>query len=136
MMTGEAPNFDSKDSSREDYTAEINFSGVDKYEGLTYIKTDVNDTAKTAEKFLSFRVDENVIVYVAYETMDTQYHSTIPDWLTSFTRQNGQIVAQYRYFNVYAKKFPKGDITLPGSDAGHNGVACNYFVMVEKQTAL
>jgi hypothetical protein len=133
MMAGEAPNFNSKDSSRDDYTEEINFSGLDKYKGLTYIKTDVNDTAKTAEKFLSFRVDEDVTVYVAYEAMDAQYHSTIPDWLTSFTRQDGQIVAQYRYFNIYTKKFPKGDITLPASDTGHNGVACNYFVMVEKQ---
>ena len=51
-------------------TEEINFSNVNKYEGLTYIKTDVNDTSKTAPDFLSFDIDEDATIYVAYEKLD------------------------------------------------------------------
>lgn len=133
MREGETPNFDSKDTVSLPYLEEINFSDVGKYQGLTYIKGDINDTSKTDAAFLKFSVDENVVVYVAYETLDQRLHSTIPAWLKDFTKQPGQIVAQYRYFNVYARKYPKGEIALPGADARRNGVATNYFVMIKKQ---
>ncbi len=132
MKTGEPPNFDSKDTVPPIWKDQINFSNLDKYAGLTFIEGDVNDTSKTAPAFLSFHVDENVIVYVGYETLDLHFQSTIPDWLQQFDKQKGQIVAQFKYYNVYAKKFPKGKITLAGADARRNKVGTNYFVMIKK----
>lgn len=132
MKTGEAPNFDSKDTVPPIWKDQINFSNLDKYAGLTYIRTDINDTSKTAPVFLSFHTDENVVVYVAYETLDLNLHSTIPAWLNGFEKQKGQVVAQFKYYDVYAKRFPKGNITLPGADARRNKVGTNYFVMIRR----
>ncbi|MEP6947722.1 MAG: putative Ig domain-containing protein [Ginsengibacter sp.] len=132
MMTGETPCFNSKDTSITTDMEEINFSAIDKYEGFTYIKTDVNDANKTGEDFLSFNIDENAIIYVAYEKLDNFMHSTIPPWLKEFKKEDGEIVAQYRYFDVYSKSFTKGKVILPAADAKSNNVGSNYFVMIKK----
>ncbi|RFZ94487.1 hypothetical protein D0C36_02760 [Mucilaginibacter conchicola] len=133
LMKGETPNFNSKDTSLSIYPEEISFSNLGNYEGLTYIKGDVNDTSRTEKDLLRFNVDEKVTVYVAYEVHDLKYHSTIPNWLKDFKKEPGQVVAQYRYFNVYARDYPKGTITLPGADARKNGVSTNYFVIIKKR---
>ena len=132
MAIGEAPNFNSSDSILTTDTDEINFSNIDKYGGLTYIQTDNNDAKKTTANFLSFHTDEDVTVYVAYEVLDNKFTSTIPAWLSTFKKEEGQIVAQYRYFNVYSKSFKKGKIVLPGADAKTNKVSTNYFVMLKR----
>ncbi|MEO8764017.1 MAG: putative Ig domain-containing protein [Ginsengibacter sp.] len=133
MMAGEPPCFNSKDAVLTTDTEEINFSGLDKYEGLTYIKTDINDANKTGDNFLSFEIDKAAIIYVAYEKLDNLKHSGIPEWLRSFKKEDGEIVSQYRYFNVYSKKFAKGKVTLPGADAKANSIGSNYFIMIKKQ---
>jgi poly(3-hydroxybutyrate) depolymerase len=132
MLTGETPCFNSKDTILSADTEEINFSNIDKYEGLTYIKTDINDAGKTGEDFLSFNIDENAVIYVAYEKLDNLKHSAIPVWLHAFKKEPGEIVAQYRYFNVYSKRFAKGKVILPAADAKTNNVGSNYFIMVKK----
>ena len=48
LVIGEMPNFDSKKARKSGWPEEINFSNLDKYAGLPYIKTDINDTAETA----------------------------------------------------------------------------------------
>ena len=109
---------------------EINFSEVSGYNNLTFIQGDSYDTAKVSN-YLSFRVDEPVIVYVAYERKDNLFKSDIPEWLKGFTKEKGkQIVAQYFYYDVYTKKFPKGIISLPDAYEKQNGVSTNYFVMI------
>jgi hypothetical protein len=86
------------------------------------------------EDLLSFTVDEDVTVYVAYETKDRLFRSTIPGWLKEFRKEDGgQIVAQYFYFDVYSKRFPAGRITLPGAATGQNNATRNYFVIVKRQ---
>jgi hypothetical protein len=45
---------------------------------------------------------------------------------------SGQIIAQYFYFDVYYKDFPKGNITIAGADEKRNNVSNNYFVLVSK----
>jgi predicted esterase len=132
MMPGETPCFNSKDTVLTDEIEEINFSNLDKYEKLTYIKTDINDANKTGDDFLSFNIDENAVIYVAYEKLDNLKHSTIPLWLQSFQKEDGEIVAQYRYFNVYSKSFAKGKVTLPAADARSSNVGSNYFIMIKK----
>jgi hypothetical protein len=133
LKAGEAPFFNSSDSILRTAREEINFSDVHQYAGLTFIQTDANDADQPGAGFLSFDIDEDAMVYVAYETLDSNFHSTIPAWLTTFTRQPGQIVAQYRYFNVYSKAFPKGRAVLPGADSKANGVGSNYFVFIKRK---
>ncbi|MBN1791260.1 MAG: hypothetical protein JW830_12230, partial [Bacteroidales bacterium] len=112
---------------------EVSFSKVGPYAGLTYISTSSEAADFAGDSILSFTVDENVKVYIAYEKLDLLYTSTIPQWLTAFARENGpQIEAQYHYFDVYSKSYPAGKISLPGADARNNNVIRNYFVMIRK----
>jgi beta-glucanase (GH16 family) len=132
MRNGETPNFSSNSTRKTTYTEEINFSNIGPFAGLPYIRTDINDTAATAADFLSFEIDEDAVIYVAYEKFDRQLHSTIPAWLKGWKKERGEIAAQYRYFNVYSKPFPRGKVILPGADAPRSGVVFNYFVMAKK----
>jgi hypothetical protein len=91
MMNGETPSFNSKDSVLNTDMEEVNFSRFDKYEGLTYIKTNINDANKTGDDFLSFDIDENAVIYVAYEKLDNLKHLTIPAWLKEFKKEDGEI---------------------------------------------
>ncbi len=126
MMLGEFPNTQAG--------SEVSFSNIGDYEGLTYIATSNLMANFTNENILSFHVDEEVNVYVAYEKLDNLYQSAIPEWLKDFEHLEGnQIVAQYHYFDVYKREYPKGIITLPGAAAEQHNVRRNYFVMVEKR---
>lgn len=116
---------------------EINFSETGSYEGLTYIKGNSTDTARTAENYLRFSTDENATIYIAYEKTDNLYNSTIPQWLTYYKKQPAaQIVAQYFYYDLYYKTFPKGEIILPGADEKRNKVNTNYFVIAAPLTPM
>jgi len=125
MRVGELPN--------EQAGTEVSFSEVGEFEGLTYISTSQDQANMAGNDILSFDADEDVMVYVAYEKMDNLFESTIPEWLKEYERvDKGQIVAQYHYFDVYGKSFPRGRISIPGADAGRNNIIRNYFVMIEK----
>ena len=133
MMLQETPNFNSKDTVLTTDLEEINFSNLAGYDGLTFIKTDINDADTSANNFLHFNIDEDAIIYIAYETLDSNFHSTIPSWLKDFKKEDGQIVAQYRYYDVYSKPFLKGNVSLPAANAKANGVSTGYFIMVRKK---
>lgn len=116
---------------------EISFTETGSYDGLTLIKIPAADTAHREENYLSFEADENVTVYVGYEKKDRLLRSGIPSWLSDFSNQpTPQLVAQYYYYDVYAKTFPKGKIILPGADERNNNASTGYFVMVKKATTL
>jgi hypothetical protein len=113
---------------------EITFSDVSRYDGFTLIQTDANDTINALPHYVEFDVDEDVTVFVAYEKLDRLLTSTVPDWLKAFRKEDSpQIVAQYFYYDVYSKDFPKGKIKLPDAMEKANGVNTNYFVMIRKQ---
>jgi hypothetical protein len=133
MMLHESPNFNSKDTALTTDLEEINFSNLAGYDGLTFIKTDINEVDTSINNFLNFNLDEDAMVYVAYETLDSNFHSTIPVWLEDFKKEPGQIVAQYRYYDVYSKSYRKGKVVLPSADAKANGVSTGYFVMIRKK---
>lgn len=117
-----------------DYGNETSFSFAGSYEGMTFIRPDHSNRDYTGDDALTFTVDEDVTVYIAYDIMDNLFTSTIPEWLSEWTKvSDEQIVAQYFYFAVYSKDFSAGTITLPGADATANGVRHGYFVMVKKQ---
>jgi len=126
MMPGELPNTQAG--------TEVSFSDIGYYEGLTYISTSQDAANLEADSLLSFTVDEDVTVYVAYERHDRLFTSTIPAWLKEYKKEGtGQITAQYHYFDVYSRNFPAGQIVLPGAAADKNNVLRNYFVMVRKK---
>ncbi len=116
---------------------EISISDVSKFGGLTFFPTQGSTSSSPAEDYLSFDIDEDATVYIAYETIGGATPSTIPQWLeTGFTKlSDPPVVAQYRYYNVYAKTFTKGRVTLSGPAAQDNGVPTGYFVMVKKSDA-
>jgi poly(3-hydroxybutyrate) depolymerase len=126
IMIGELPNTQTG--------SEVSFSEVGQYEGLTYIATSRDAANLDLPDLLAFTVDEDAIVYVAYERLDHLFASTIPEWLKDFKKEAGdQIVAQYHYFDVYSKRFQAGEIILPGAAAASHNVMWNYFIMVKKQ---
>jgi len=115
---------------------EINFSGSGIYNGYKFIQTYSSDQNNNTDNCISFNVDAPVTVYIAYPVRDNLFTSTIPSWLSGYTKENnGQITAQYFYYNVYTKDFPAGNIVVPGANAAINLVNTNYFVMVKKQSA-
>jgi hypothetical protein len=125
IKTGGLPNIQTN--------SEVSFSDVGIYRGFTYIMTSQYAANMDREDLLTFTVDENVIVYVAYESLNRQYSSSVPDWLKEFEKESGDpIVAQYRTFDIYSKPFPAGTITLPGADSQNHNVSRNYFLMVNK----
>jgi predicted esterase len=127
VRIGEMPHSDRNED-------EVTISQVGEYKGLTLIQTHANDTINATPYYMEFEVDEDVIVYVAYEKLDNLFTSTVPDWLKGYRKESGdQIVAQYFYYDVYSKEFPKGKITLPDAEEKKNGVNTNYFVMVRKR---
>ena len=129
VVYNETPNFEpEKDPSS--FIEEINFSNPNRYYGLTFIKTNLNDSTSAEEEYLTFDVDQDVEVLVGYEKLDYLNTSTIPDWLNEFKIARSEVVTQFRYFGVYSKDFEKGTISLPGGDKKGNNMAFNYFVMV------
>ena len=125
MRKGALPFFNRDDN-------EINFSEVGAYEGLTYIAGKNGDTTRSTANYLSFNTDEDAMIYVAYEKLDNLYSSTIPQWLKQFKKQpSTQIAAQYFYYDLYYKAFPKGKITLPAADEKGNGTNTSYFVLIK-----
>lgn len=133
VREGEALFFNSKDSVLSANPEEINFSEPGRWLGLTFIRTNENDANQAADNFLHFTIDEDALVFVAYEKIDKPSPSRVPAWLQYFTKENASIVAQYRYFDVYSKPFKKGTVVLPGAAANKNGIGSNYFIMVKKQ---
>ncbi len=126
MRIGELPN--------QQAGSEVSFSDIGPYGGVTFISTSQDQANLSGENILSFDVDADVIVYVAFEKLDNLYQSTIPEWLKEFEHlDREQIVAQYHYFEIYRKQFPKGRISLPGAEADRHNVLRNYFVMVKEQ---
>ncbi|MEP7277396.1 MAG: putative Ig domain-containing protein [Bacteroidota bacterium] len=130
MIYGETPNFNSRDTVFSTDTDELNFSGLGNFYGLSFIKTDPSDANNKDNDYLSFTIDQDAELLVAYEKTGKQFSSTIPSWLESFTKiDNAEIVNQYRYYGIYSKKLKKGTITLQGADAKNNKVQSNYFLM-------
>lgn len=125
-LKGEPPNYDKG-------LPEVTISNAGNYEGLTMINPPANDKSDTTNNYISFNVDDDVRVYIAYEKKDLLFTSTVPSWLGSFKEEQGEIVAQYRYFRVFGKSFPKGKVVLPGGDANKRNVDLNYFVLIKKE---
>lgn len=96
-----------------DYTHDLDL--VPEYLlGQTFIMTSNEDRTYAGEEFLSFETDQDVTVYVFFHSKI----NPVPAWLASFV-DTGDDVGSGRYaFDVYAKDFSAGTVTLGGNAGG------------------
>jgi len=85
----------------------------DFLKGAVYIKTANNDKKNMADPFLSFDVNTDVTVYVAFDN-----RVSTPFWLSDFS-DTGYDLRTDVWFSIYAKDFPAGSVTLGPN--GHSG---------------
>jgi hypothetical protein len=98
-------------------------------QGAAYIQTANDDKAATTAAFLSFEVNQPVIVYVAHDSRII----TKPAWLSTFTNtgQDLTLSGHADPFRLFAQSFPAGTITLGGNTSG--GGFSMYSVIVKPQ---
>jgi hypothetical protein len=103
-------------------------------EGATYIKTANDDKGRTDTSFLSFQVNQDVTIYVAYD----QRASSLPNWLRDWTNTGESITTTDTTFNLFAKGFAASSIVTLGGNmaAGAAGARSNYFVVVDAATSV
>lgn len=95
--------------------------------GATYIKTANDDKNRTDQDFLSFSVNHNVTVYVAYNATAT----SLPNWLSSWKNTNQTLGTTDRSLKLYSKELAQGTISLGGNlAAGASSAGSNYTVVV------
>ena len=81
-------------------------------QGSTYIKTANSDKSSSAVTFLSFDVNQDVIVYVAHDDAI----GTKPLWLTSvFTDTGDNIVTTDTTLSIFESNFLSGTVILGGN---------------------
>ena len=93
--------------------------------------TENADYANTSSVFISFQVDRNVEVYVAYDS-----GVSAPSWLNGFVNTNLQITtSDIRPMDLYKTDFSESDnpIELGGNRAGGGAGAFNYLVIVKER---
>ena len=86
------------------------------FEGLLWIKTANDDKASTGDVFLTFDINQNAMVYVAYDATI----STLPDWLSSWLDLGVSIITTDTQLNLYSQEFAPGTVTLGGNYGGYH----------------
>jgi len=99
-----------------------------------WIMTANNDKFVRLASHISFNVDKQCKVYVAFDSRAT----SLPYWLRDnfiLTSYTIEVSDQYMdHFNVYEQTFLPGTVTLGGNLAtGSSGVGSNYIVIVVEQ---
>ena len=82
----------------------------------TYIKTANDDKNASEASFMTFDVNQDVTVYVAYDDRI----STKPSWMSSFSDTGDNLVTTDTPFSIFAKDHAVGTITLGGNEAGYS----------------
>jgi hypothetical protein len=97
-------------------------------QGKTYVMTANDDKNLTGVPSISFRVNRDVTVYVAYDSRA----SSLPDWLKDWASTGLTLDSTDVLLKLYAKDFAAGPVTLGGNLAtGSAGSSSNYtFVTV------
>jgi len=121
----------------ESFTLTTIPSGFGLNSGI-WIMTANSDSSNTSANYLSFDVDRNVTVFVAYDSVAT----TLPNWLSSFSNTGAQIQVSQSgaSFKVYCSSLtpdtcdslPSGTVTvtLGGNLASPAAGAQNNYVVI------
>ena len=100
------------------------------FEDAIWIKTANDDKQATSKTFLSFEVNKDVDVFIAYDKRAT----SLPDWMSSFHFDGRSISVSDLYapsLRLYSRSFSAGTVTLGGNLApGASGATSNYVVLV------
>jgi hypothetical protein len=96
-----------------------------------WIMTAEDDAGATSSNFLSFDIDRDAGVYVAYDSRAT----SLPNWMSGFAASGMQIPIvghpQISALEVYQADYSAGTVTLGGNQAiGSSGAGSNYIVIV------
>ena len=104
------------------------------FEGLIWIMTANDDKKATASSFLSFDINVDAWVYVAYDHRAT----LLPQWLEEFTPLGqgiGVTDGGASPLMLYGKQFSAGKVILGGNLApGASGANSNYVVLLKAAT--
>ncbi len=96
-------------------------------QGSTYIKTANDDKARTDAQLLSFSVNQNVTVYVAYDTRATAR----PQWMSDWTDTGLILGTSDVNRKLYSKQFPVSTVALGANMAtSASGAQSNYSVII------
>ncbi len=95
-------------------------------QGATYIKTANDDKGSSGDSFLSFDVDQDVMVYVAHD----DFTNTKPSWLSSFTDTGENLVTTDTTLSIFESYYLAGTVTLGGNEGGNNSM---YSVIIVEQ---
>jgi hypothetical protein len=105
------------------------FTGVPgKYNGLKFLRTADADRFLGAAEAVSFRIDDDVDVLVAFDSAS----STLPRWLASWTAVEDELLTSSGSYRIYRRHFTRGVVELGGNESG----ARTYFVVLDDGTAL
>ncbi|MDQ5981505.1 MAG: hypothetical protein QG570_254 [Patescibacteria group bacterium] len=98
-----------------------------KLNGQELIQTVNFDKYQSGDNFLSFNLIMESYVYVAYDSRAV----TLPTWLNEFTKTEYDISTDDATFNIYQRKYAKGEVVLGGNlSSPAQGAKSNYFVIV------
>lgn len=109
------------------------FSAIpEELEGATYILTANDDKSAAGAAFLTFEVNRDATVYVAYDNRAT----SLPDWLSGWTDTGLTLGTTDVERVVLSRDFPAGALTLGGNlAAGASGANSNYSVIAASKEA-
>jgi hypothetical protein len=125
--------------SRPDYRVDVLHAGkelyIDRtytwgnpgaYDGLKYILTANDDKSSTGASFLSFVVNQDVVVYVGYDSRQ----STAPAWMSEWMLTGDAIATtdSGTRRRLYAREFSAGMVVLGGNRPPNAGSMYNVIV--------
>lgn len=99
------------------------------YNDLRWIMTANDDKYSTGNNFLTFDVDQDVIVYMAFDRRGV-FNNPGGGW----TNTGDSIYttdSDMGYFNIWSQVFPAGAISLPGNTVMGSGAGSNYTVLIQ-----
>jgi len=79
--------------------------------GATYIKTANDDKGSTGNGFLTFDVNQDVAVYIAYDNRATSK----PAWLSGFANTGLSVTIASRKHSLWREDFSAGNVALGGN---------------------
>ncbi len=98
-------------------------------QGARYIQTANNDKPATNTAFLSFTVNQPVLVYVAHGDRITPK----PSWLNTFSDTGIDLVTSNTTLSLFVRSFPAGTITLGGNfPSGTTGNLLSMYSVIVK----
>ncbi|MHA6248784.1 malectin domain-containing carbohydrate-binding protein [Pontibacter sp. CAU 1760] len=100
-------------------------------QGAPFIRTPNNDKTNNKTAVVSFNLNQNAVVYVAYDPRAT----TLPAWLDGWQKESqvlGVNDASISAMNIYSKNFLAGQVTLGGNMASPaTGAEANYVIIAQ-----